>query len=266
MESFHSLRFFDIADDIFSLVEQAGQAIRDIYNSDDISIEVKSDNSPVTTADYRSNRIITDGLQTLFRDIPIISEESEIPDYDERKSWDYVWILDPLDGTKGFINRTGEFTINLGMVQKDTVTGGFIYAPISRQMYFAAKGLGAFQYHENKQHRRLSARAYDNRQQGIKVLASRHHNDALTQAHINTLHHPVVMERGAALKFVSIADGLADYYPKMAHIMEWDTAPGQILIEEAGGSVVQAENGLPLKYNKPDLHNPHFIASGKSAS
>ncbi len=266
MESFNSDRFFDTADDIYSLLHQAGEAIRDIYQSEDIGLEIKSDNSPVTAADYRSNRIITDGLNSIFHDIPIISEEAKVLNYDERKTWDYVWILDPLDGTKGFIHKSGEFTINLGLVQKDTVVAGFIFAPVHGEMYFAAKRLGAFQYYENKSHRRLTACSYNINQQGLKVLASRHHNNALTQEHINSLNRPKVIERGAALKFVAIADGIADYYPKMAHIMEWDTAPGQIIIEEAGGSVVQVDTGLPLKYNKPDLYNPHFVASGKLLS
>lgn len=256
-------RFFDSVEEIYDLLDKAGQVIRDIYSQSEVNVEFKSDNSPVTLADIRSNIIITEGLNALYNSIPILSEEGIIPDYSERKNWDYLWVLDPLDGTKGFINKTGEFTINLGLVLRDTVVAGFIYVPISQKMYFAFKGKGAYHYQHDKRHIRLYANDVNLRAKGIKVLVSRHHKDTVTQSHINTLNDPITLERGAALKFVSIASGEADYYPKMGSIMEWDTAPGQILIEEAGGSVLDVDMGLPLRYNKPEMNNDFFIASGK---
>lgn len=264
MKYFDTHQVLETVEEIYSLLDRAGQAIRDLYHQTSIDTMIKSDKSPVTAADLLSNKIIIHGLNTSFPDIPIISEEIETPAYEQRKTWEYVWILDPLDGTKGFINKTGEFTINLALIQAGKLLAGFIYVPVQQQMYFAVRGFGAYEYQPEKEHRRLQARSFNKNDDGIRVLASRHHNNALTQAHINTLNHPEVMERGAALKFVSIADGQADYYPKMAHIMEWDTAPGQIILEEAGGSVVQVDNGQPLMYNKHDLYNPYFIASGKS--
>lgn len=263
MDWSNSYRFFDSVEEIYDLLDQAGQAIRDIYNHSELSVEFKSDNSPVTAADIRSNLIITEGLNAMYNGIPILSEEEAIPDYSERKKWDYLWVLDPLDGTKGFINKNGEFTINLGLVLRDTVVAGFIYVPIDHRMYFAFKGMGAYHYQQNERHIRLHANNVNKQAKGIKVLVSRHHKDALTQSHIDTLNTPITLERGAALKFVSIASGEADYYPKMASIMEWDTAPGQILIEEAGGSVLDVDMGLPLRYNKPEMNNPFFIAFGK---
>jgi 3'(2'), 5'-bisphosphate nucleotidase len=258
-----SQHFFGAAGDIFDLLHQAGKAIRNIYGSTDMQIYKKSDNSPVTEADILSNKIISSGLIAMFEELPILSEEADIPHYDIRKSWDYVWILDPLDGTKGFINKTDEFTINLGLALYGIVVAGCIYAPVSQQMYFASKGLGAYHYQKSGAHSKLTVNRFGINNPGLKVLASRHHRDARTQEHIDLLDTPVVIERGAALKFVSIAQGEADYYPKMSQIMEWDTAAGQILIEEAGGMMVQVKDGQPLKYNKPDLHSPHFIASGK---
>lgn len=258
-----SKQLFKAAADIFDLLDQAGEAIRNIYGSSDFKIDNKSDKSPVTEADILSNNIISGGLKALFEEIPILSEEGEIPHYDIRKTWDFVWILDPLDGTKGFINKTNEFTINLGLAFNETLVAGFIYLPVNRQMFFASKGMGAFHYQTSGKHLKLTVNRINLKNPGLKVLASRHHRDARTQKHIDQLDNPIIFERGAALKFVSIANGEADYYPKMARIMEWDTAAGQILVEEAGGLVVQAENGQPLTYNKPDLHSPHFIASGK---
>lgn len=249
--------------DIYTLLAEAGNAIMDIYTAPERHIQIKSDDSPVTSADIVSNVIITKGIQNLFSGIPVLSEEDYIPPYEERKGWKYVWILDPLDGTKGFIHKSGEFTINLGLSLEGTVVAGCIYEPVTQQMYFASKGNGAFHYQDDGDHKRLIVNEINRNTKGLKILSSKFHKDVRTQTFIESFDEPVIIEKGAAMKFVSIARGEADYYPKMSSIMEWDTAPGQIIIEEAGGMLVDAVNSQPLKYNKPDLHNPHFIASGK---
>ncbi len=250
-------------DQIYSLLAEASQAILDIYQYGHFNIERKHDNSPVTEADLQSNVIITEGLKKLFSHIPIISEEATIQDYKERINWEWLWLLDPLDGTKEFVKHTDEFTINLALIHDHKVVAGFLYIPIQNEMYFAIQGKGAFQYKADGHHLRLSVSNFTLDQKNIRVVISKNHKDQATQSYIDVLNEPILIEKGSAIKFVSIAKGETDYYPRMIHIMEWDTAAGQILIEEAGGQLVEATSGKSLRYNKPTMVNPYFIASGK---
>lgn len=250
--------------DISSLLTEAGTAVMKIYEAVDISYKTayKKDNSPVTDADLMSNKIISTGLSDIFPDIPIISEESNLDSYHQRKKWEYAWLLDPLDGTKEFINRSDEFSINLALIQNGTPVAGFIYLPVFKMLYYAIKGSGAFEAFEN-QNNSISVNTFKLDQKGLRIVASRSEMDSSTRSYIDILDSPEIITLGSALKFISIAKGDADYYPRMIHIMEWDTAAGQIIIEEAGGALVEADTGLPLSYNKPTMINPYFIASGK---
>ena len=236
----------------------------DIYNNSEHNIDIitKIDHSPLTKADTVSNEIISAALAVILPDIPLISEESNLESYDIRKSWKYVWLLDPLDGTKEFINRTDEFSINLALIKDGIPEVGFIYLPVFKTLYYAFRGFGSFKI-ENGIEIKLSADTYKLNQTGLRVVVSRQGMDSETTKIVHCLDNPLILPLGSALKFISIAEGDSDYYPRMVHLKEWDTAAGQVIVEEAGGSLVDAKKGIPLTYNKASMINPTFIASGK---
>lgn len=250
--------------DILNMLRKAGEVILHYYKNDEKSLEtqLKTDNTPVTIADTASNDIIYNFLKSSYPDIPIISEETEIDSYEIRSQWDYVWLIDPLDGTKEFLDKTDEFAINLALVGHGKAILGFIYLPVFKEMYYAVKDQGAFEI-KNGIKSQISVSRFNLQQKGIKVVSSRSYMDINTSSYIDVLDAPEMIKLGSSLKFVSIAKGESDYYPRMIHIMEWDTAAGQIIIEEAGGSLVDSQTGLPLAYNKSTMVNPTFIASGK---
>jgi 3'(2'), 5'-bisphosphate nucleotidase len=245
---------------------EAGKAILDVYNSEDQGIQHKADTSPLTKADLASNKIICNALKTLTPDIPIISEENvEIP-YSERLKWDYCWIVDPLDGTKEFIKRNGEFTTNIALVYKHRVIAGVVYLPVTDEMYYAVKGEGAFKI-SNQKTVQISTEAYTIEDKGLIVVCSRSHLDENTQLFIDSLSEPILISRGSSLKFMTIAQGEAHIYPRMAPTMEWDTCAAQIILEEAGGNVfIVGSDDETVMYNKENLLNPYFIAKGKEVS
>jgi 3'(2'), 5'-bisphosphate nucleotidase len=250
---------------IIGAIRNAGEAIMDFYQDDKSALQtyIKSDDSPLTIADTTANDLICTFLKRNFPEIPIISEEKEIEDYEIRKNWTYLWLLDPLDGTKEFLNRTDEFSINLALIHDHSVVAGFIYLPVFDEMYYAIRGQGAFHILEEDSVKPLNVNTFSLKNRGLNVMVSRSHQEMETQKYLDELDEPNLLTKGSSLKFINIAKGEADYYPRMIHIMEWDTAAGQIIIEEAGGSLVDAINGLPLSYNKPSVFNPYFIASGK---
>lgn len=244
-----------------NIMAKAGKAIMGYYNNASIATAYKTDNSPVTIADITANEIISSFLKEKYPEIPIISEETSLVDYSIRKNWEYLWLIDPLDGTKEFLNKTDEFTINLALIKDGKPVAGFIYLPVFERFCYAIKGQGAFEITNNvKTH--MHANSLSLKQSGLKVVSSRSYSDERTNVYIDALDHPEIVKLGSALKFIAIAKGEADYYPRMIHIMEWDTAAGQIIIEEAGGSLVEAASGSPLVYNKPSMVNPYFIATG----
>lgn len=255
----------EIKSTIFDLLIEAGQAIMMYYQDHSFEVEIKSDNSPVTSADLASDAILSAGLQKLTPSWPIISEETDQYSYDQRKAMDYFWLLDPLDGTKEFLNHTDEFTINLALIHDESPVAGFIYVPVTKELYFAIKNQGSFQVIDGAE-LPLQASQFSLEDSHLRVVSSRNYTDPRTDTYIRHLQSPTIIAKGSALKFVWIAKGAADYYPRMIHIMEWDTAAGQIIIEEAGGKLVEATSGQPLKYNKSVMVNPFFIASGKILS
>ena len=251
--------------EILDMLYTAGKTIMYYYKSDSEALDTqfKNDNTPVTIADTAANNVIYTFLKNTFPDIPIISEETEIASYEERKNWKFVWLIDPLDGTKEFLNKTDEFSINLALVKNGKSVAGFIYLPVFERLYYAIEGQGAYEIKDGIKSR-IFVSTFDLKKTGIKVVSSRSIMDVKTKAHIKLLDAPEMIRLGSSLKFVSVATGDADYYPRMIHIMEWDTAAGQIIIEEAGGSLVDGNTGLPLVYNKISMVNPTFIASGKT--
>ncbi|MBK6564088.1 MAG: 3'(2'),5'-bisphosphate nucleotidase CysQ [Saprospiraceae bacterium] len=247
---------------ILNICNEASDVIMGLYKKPGTKIQNKKDFSPVTEADLASNFIIEKRLKEYFPDIPVISEESAVPDYSIRKNWDYCWIVDPLDGTREFINQTGEFTLNIALVQKHIPVAGFVHIPEQGITYFAIKGKGAYKIKDNIPEF-ISVSKYPAPQKTKRITVSRFHKDINTSRYLEKIKNKILIETGSSLKILAIAEGLADVYPRLAHLYEWDMAAGQIIIEEAGGSLVTLYGKKPLQYNKKNLKLPYFIASSK---
>jgi 3'(2'), 5'-bisphosphate nucleotidase len=249
-------------DELLKIAREAGQAILEVYEGDDFGVEQKGDNSPLTIADKKANDIICDGLVKLFPNIPIISEENKEVPYEVRKSYDYFWLVDPLDGTKEFIKRNGEFTVNIALIKSNEVVGGIVFTPVTDDLYHAFKGTGSYHVKGNKS-LKLSANQFTMKDKGLGVVCSRSHLNEGTQKFIDNLEEPVLVSKGSSLKFLILASGGAELYPRLAPTMEWDTAAAHIILQEAGGLVINNETGKPLSYNKEVLLNPYFVAYGQ---
>jgi 3'(2'), 5'-bisphosphate nucleotidase len=252
----------------------AGKAIMDIYRQP-FEVEFKSDNSPLTIADKTAHKIIAEGLSQTG--LPILSEEGAQTSYDIRKNWKEFWLVDPLDGTKEFIKKNGDFTVNIALIIHQQPTFGVVYAPVPGFIYWGSES-GSFRLNvtqtENidfENFHSLVTHAEKlpciKRPEGFLVLGSRSHMNIETELFISNLKiaHPDLsfISRGSSLKFCTLAEGGADVYPRFGPTMEWDTAAGHAVARFAGCSVNQTENGLPVKYNKPSLLNPYFIARSK---
>lgn len=252
-----------MTDKILPILIEASKAILDIYADENrFNTEIKGDNSPLTEADKRSNTIICAALADLYPGIPVISEETKQASYEERAGYKEFFLVDPLDGTKEFIKRNGEFTINIAYIEGHNPVGGFVFVPFTGMAYMAEYGEGAYSISPDGKRIALRSKAFSLMDKGLKVVASRSHRDPMTEKIISLLHAPEIVATGSSLKFLLIAEGKASFYPRLAPTMEWDTAAAQCVLEEAGGNIVQFENLLPLVYNKADLLNPHFIATG----
>ena len=262
----------------------AGVAILEIYTSG-FDVEYKADKSPLTTADRASNALIMERLQTHWS-IPVLSEESKQIPYETRREWQQFWLVDPLDGTKEFIKRNGEFTVNIALVSNGVPVFGVVYAPVLGSLYVGAEGQGARKaelgidflnrdslvellYHGGLA--ALPALPYNRPPaENLRIVASRSHSNEETQAFIGDLAsrtgRPVeLVSIGSSLKLCLVAEGAADVYPRLAPTMEWDTAAAQAVAQAAGCRVVDANTKLPLAYNKPCLTNPYFIVWGKES-
>ncbi len=253
-----------LLDDIRKIAREAGDKIMGIYrNLKDEDIELKKDDSPLTIADKASHNHIVKNLKEITPDIPIISEEHKNDSYAERAAYSYCWIVDPLDGTKEFIKKNGEFTVNIALLYKGTAVLGVVTAPDLDMEYFAYKGKGAFKAERDKNQERIQVRGFNMNDKGLVVVSSRSHMNTETSEYLGKLNEPVLISKGSSLKFMVIASGEADLYPRIAPTMEWDTAAAQIVLEEAGGAVEIYGKNSPVKYNKENLLNPYFIARGR---
>jgi 3'(2'), 5'-bisphosphate nucleotidase len=237
--------------------EAACKDILEVYNSGDFQAEAKGDNSPLTRADKKAHVTISKILKST--NLPILSEEGKNIPYDERKDWEYFWMVDPLDGTKEFIKRNGEFTVNIALIYKSAPVLGVVSVPVTGETYFSAAGKGAFIKKGETElplpkHHRIDLSA-----KGLRVVASRSHMNDETQEFINKLSDPSLVSKGSSLKFMLLAEGNADVYPRYAPTMEWDTAAAHAIVNEVGGKVLQFGKKEELVYNKPDLLNPYFL-------
>ena len=249
---------------LLALAQKVGNEILSIYHDARYlaSVENKGDNSPLTLADKRSNECICAALQAEFPSIPILSEEGKTISYAERKSWERFWLIDPLDGTKEFIKRNGEFTVHIALIERGIPILGLVHAPVKNITYIAEKGKGAIKW-ENGQKNILQCASFSPQQENLRIVASRSHLSPETEAYIAQFPHTTTLSMGSSLKFMLIAEGKADIYPRLGPTMEWDVAAPQIIVTEAGGSVLQYETEAPLSYNKENLLSPWFIVKGK---
>ena len=242
------------------LLTKAGTTIVEIYEGNDFNAKLKSDNTPVTIADKISSKIINQGLKKLYPKIPIIDEENRIPDYEDRKNWSQFFLVDPLDGTKEFINQNGEFCINLALMENSNPVEGWIYQPLKRQGWYCNRGVGIFEFDNSGNIRKIEQTQKKN--DAIRIVASRSFFKPLEAQLIKEIEksHPVeIIHRGSSLKQIDIVLGNADMYLKAGPCSEWDTAPGQLMVEEFGGAVLRQDNFETMSYNKPNLLNPHFV-------
>lgn len=252
---------------IINIASLAGDKILNIYKKDSADVNIKNDGSPVTTADLAANKIICDILTALTPDIPILSEESiEQVDKKERRQWSKFWLIDPLDGTKEFINKTDEFTVNIALIDQNEPVLGVVYAPALKKTYFAKKGQGAFLRDKAHSARRLLSRKTSGAQNNTySVVTSRSHSCEKTNLYIKSLEtQGFLIKRvpmGSSLKFCIVAENKAECYPRFGPTMEWDTGAGDIIAREAGKQVLVFDEETPLQYNKDSLLNPAFIVS-----
>jgi 3'(2'), 5'-bisphosphate nucleotidase len=237
--------------------EQACKEILSIYNSDNFFVEAKDDNSPLTKADKKSHECIVEILRSTG--IPVLSEEGRDIPYEERKHWKYFWMVDPLDGTKEFIKRNGEFTVNIALIENHLPVLGVVAVPVSGQVFYGARSLGAFVKKDNLVKPLVSRKNVELTGEGIRVVASRSHLNEETLRFIESLNKPVLVSKGSSLKFMLLADGEADVYPRFAPTMEWDTAAAHAIVNQVGISVRQKDSSQELTYNKENLLNPPFL-------
>jgi 3'(2'), 5'-bisphosphate nucleotidase len=237
--------------------EEASKVILDVYNSNDFQAEAKGDNSPLTLADRTAHAVIATILEAT--NLPVLSEEGKNIPYEERRNWEYFWMVDPLDGTKEFIKRNGEFTVNIALIHLGKPVLGVVAVPVTGELFYASTGDGAFVKRDGKPERLKKRSAIDLTAKGLRVVASRSHMNEETQAFINSLIEPTLVSSGSSLKFMLLAEGKADVYPRYAPTMEWDTAAAHAVVNETGLKVYQAGSEVELVYNKEDLLNPYFL-------
>ncbi len=247
-------------DKIIEIAINAGNAILEIYKQD-FTVELKSDDSPLTLADKTANEIIINGLKTINNSIPIISEENKLIDFSERKNWTKCWIVDPLDGTKEFIKKNGEFTVNIALVEYGIPVLGVVHVPAQNITYYAEKNKGSYKI-ENGNSTQLKIRRLA--EDGVlKIVGSRSHQTPELLAYVEQqktkFANVEFVAAGSSLKFCLLAEGKADVYPRLGPTMEWDTCAGQIVATEAGAEVLRFDNNEPLLYNRENLLNPFFI-------
>lgn len=250
--------------DLLSLAKEAALLgsgkILEVYHSDDMEISEKSDTSPLTKADQAAHHAIVSVLTK--SKLPILSEEGKSIPFEERSNWDYFWMVDPLDGTKEFIKRNGEFTVNIALIHRNAPVLGVVLIPVSGEGYAAVKGEGAHQF-KGETANPIQVGKFKINQTALRVVASRSHMSPETKSFIDSLDQPQLLSKGSSLKLLMVATGEADLYPRYAPTMEWDTAAAQIIVEEAGGKVQIYETQQPVQYNKPDLLNPWFLVIGQ---
>lgn len=250
-------------DAVITLARAAGEEILAVYGQEEFIVDQKADASPLTEADQRSHRVIVAGLEGLGLAIPIISEEGCLPDYAERSAWPWFWMIDPLDGTKEFIKRNGEFTVNIALVGPVGPIFGVVYQPVGDHLYWGIVGQGAWKQSAGTAVLSITGGPSYRDKDDLVVVASRSHLGDDVAAFVADLEangkKVTFLSAGSSLKLCLVAEGSADVYPRFGPTMEWDTAAAHAVAKAAGRKVVSRETGTELVYNKENLLNPHFL-------
>jgi 3'(2'), 5'-bisphosphate nucleotidase len=254
-----SMNLAPLLEQCLRIAEQAGRAILEVYRSD-FAVTQKDDHSPLTQADLAAHHCILDGLGRLDPAYPCLSEEAADIPYATRRAWARYWLIDPLDGTKEFVKRNGEFTVNIALIDQGAPILGVVHAPVLGVTYLAAQGVGAFRIRDGRRepiHTRTTAAT-------PVLVVSKSHRDAALDAFLAHAPRHEALSRGSSLKFCLVAEGAADLYPRTGPTSEWDTAAGHCVAEQAGAAVYTLPDWQPLRYNgKEDLLNPGFIVIGE---
>jgi 3'(2'), 5'-bisphosphate nucleotidase len=256
-DSLERRRLLDAACEI---ARAAGHAILEVYGRSDFAVARKSDDSPLTEADQVAHGIIAHALANLDAGLPVLSEESQPGDRAARRKWRRYWLVDPLDGTKEFLKRNGEFTVNIALVDEHRAVLGAVHAPVLDRMYSGAIGLGAWRSDSGGPPKPIAVQS--TAASPLRVVGSRSHPTPELAAYLQSLPPYEITDMGSSLKICLVAEGTADIYPRLGPTSEWDTAAAQAILESAGGRMIDLA-GRPLRYNsKDDLLNPHFLAFG----
>lgn len=242
--------------DVLRIADVASEKVLSIYSTD-FKVNYKEDKSPITAADVASHRIIMEGLRNLSHDIPVLSEEGADISWEDRRHWRRFWLVDPIDGTKDFTNRTGEFTVNIALIEEGEPVLGVVTAPALKEAYWGIKGEGA---HKRDRDGKVHRIRVVEPPQVKRIVASKNHLNEETRAFIDKVGEHELVQAGSSLKFCRIAEGCADLYPRLGPTCEWDTGAAHAVLLSAGGTVNTLE-GEPLRYGKEDVLNPYFIAS-----
>lgn len=237
---------------------KAGENIMEVYNStESINYEKKADDSPLTIADKKSHNTIIDFLKDT--EIDIISEESKSIEYQERKNWEEYWLIDPLDGTKEFIKKNGEFTVNIALIKNNKPHLGVVYCPVKKILYWNDNDKKVFKREKEETREIKKRKPINENEEGLRVVVSRSHMSEETSEYVNKLTRPELISCGSSLKFLYIADNKADIYPRFGPTMEWDTGAAHSILNALEINVINLESGRELSYNKENLLNPYFI-------
>lgn len=243
--------------EVIALAREAGRTILEVYGKSSYAVSEKEDRSPLTEADLRSEKLILAGLRRIAPEIPVLSEETGQVPWATRRAWSRLWVVDPLDGTREFIGRNGEFTVNIALVQDGRAVLGVVHAPALGRTYFGCEGAGSFRSDAEAAGRpvRVAKRGPG----PVRVVGSRSHRGSSLDAFLERVGPHELVEVGSSLKLCLVAEGAADVYPRLGPTCEWDTAAGQCVLEQAGGQVVTLE-GQPLSYNsRAEVLNPSFV-------
>jgi 3'(2'), 5'-bisphosphate nucleotidase len=257
--TWNDMNLISLIEPVVSIAAEAGAAILEVYATD-FDVAAKDDESPLTRADMAAHRCILRRLGELTPEVPVISEESGLPDFSVRSGWQRYWLVDPLDGTREFVKRNGEFTVNIALIDGHRPVLGAVHVPVTGKTYVGCDGNGS-EVRTADGERRLISVAIESASP-VRVVGSRSHRGASLDAFLEKLGDFEMVPMGSSLKFCLVAEGAADVYPRLGPTSEWDTAAAQAVVEQAGGAVLRLDN-KPLSYNeKPDILNPHFMVLG----
>ena len=247
----------EIIQGVIALTRQAGSAIMEVYKSE-FEIHIKDDNSPVTDADTKANAIITEGLMEINPEIPILSEEGRDIPFSERSIWETFWLVDPLDGTKEFIKKNDEFTVNIALLKENQPIFGVVFAPALDILHWGCQDKGAFKSISGNSHKPVAVNSQLS--DPVKIAGSRSHPSIKMNTFTSQFEKYEVKPMGSSLKICSVADGSVDFYPRLGPTMEWDTGAAHAVLRAAGGEIIKYGTYESLEYNKQNLLNPEFIA------